>query len=86
MRTSMPLLHPQPLLLYMLEQLLKLAHANPSNVHEHMMLPKLDTFVLLMMKDLAWTRRMAIGAGTSMEKKVRARERTMELSMVIFAL
>src|SRR3954463_11195590 len=31
--------------------------ANPSNVHEHMMLPKLDTFVLLM------------NEGPSMDKK-----------------
>ena len=28
MRTSIPLLHPQPLLLYILDQLLELAHAN----------------------------------------------------------
>ena len=28
MRTSMPLLHPQALLLYILDQLLELAHAN----------------------------------------------------------
>ena len=28
MRTSIPLLHPQPLLLYILEQLLEHAHAN----------------------------------------------------------
>ena len=28
MRTSIPLLHPQPLLLYILDQLLQLAHAN----------------------------------------------------------
>src|SRR3954462_13542155 len=38
------------------------------------------------MKDLAWTRRMVIGAGSSMEKKVRARSRRMELPVVIFAL
>jgi hypothetical protein len=38
------------------------------------------------MKDLAWIRRMVIGAGSSMEKEVRARERTMELPVVIFAL
>ena len=31
---------------------------NNSNVHENMMLPKLDTFVLLKMKGLAWTRGM----------------------------
>ena len=57
-RTSIPLLHPQPLLLYILDQLLELAArqsnyqvlsflVNDSNVHENMMLPKLDTFVLL---------------------------------------
>ena len=28
MRTSIPLLHPQPLLLHILDQLLELAHAN----------------------------------------------------------
>ena len=28
MRTSIPLLHPQPLLLYILDRLLELAHAN----------------------------------------------------------
>ena len=28
MRTSIPLLHPQPLLLYILDQLLELVHAN----------------------------------------------------------
>ena len=28
MRTSIPLLHPQPLLLYILDQLLELTHAN----------------------------------------------------------
>ena len=28
MRTSIPLLHPQPLLLYILDQLLELSHAN----------------------------------------------------------
>ena len=28
MRTSIPLLHPQPLLLYIMDQLLELAHAN----------------------------------------------------------
>ena len=38
------------------------------------------------MKDLAWTRRMATGAGSSMEKKVCAVERTMELLVMIFAL
>ena len=57
MRTSMPLLHPQPPFLYILDQLLELARqlnyhvlsflGNDSNVHENMMLPKLDTFVLL---------------------------------------
>ena len=57
MRTAIPLLHPQPLLLYILDQLLELVHANyyqvlsflgnDSHVHENMMLPKLDTFVLL---------------------------------------
>ena len=59
MRTSIPLLHPQPLLLYILDQLITRARArqlnykvlsflgNDSNVHENMMLPKLDTFVLL---------------------------------------
>ena len=58
MRTSIQLLHPQPLLLYILDQCSR-ARArqlnyqvlsflgNDSNVHENMMLPKLDTFVLL---------------------------------------
>ena len=58
MRTSIQLLHPQPLLLYILDQFTR-ARArqlnyqvlsflgNDSNVHENMMLPKLDTFVLL---------------------------------------
>ena len=55
MRTSILLLHPQPLLLYILDKLLarQLNYqvlsflGNDSNVHENMMLPKLDTFVLL---------------------------------------
>ena len=51
------MLHSQPLLLYILDQSLELTHqlnyqvlsflGNDSNVHENMMLPKLDTFVLL---------------------------------------
>ena len=60
--------------------------ANPSNVHEHMMLPKLYTFALLMNEGLSWPRGMAIGAGSSMGRKVRTRERTMELPVVIFTL
>ena len=59
MRTSIQLLHPQPLLLiHNLDQLLELSArqlnyqvlsflGNDSNVHENMMLPKLDTFVFL---------------------------------------
>ena len=40
---------------------------NDSNVHENMMLSKLDTFVCLQMKGLAWTRNMNLGASSSME-------------------
>ena len=57
MRTPIPLLHRHALLLYILDQLLELVRqlnyqvlsflGNDSNVHENMMLPKLDTFVLL---------------------------------------
>ena len=54
---------------------------NDSNVHENMMLPKLDTFVLLKMKGLAW-RRMNIGARTSMVMMACARERKTELQVI----
>ena len=57
MRKSIPLLHPQPLLLHILDQFIARACqlnyqvllflGNYSNVHENMILPKLDTFVLL---------------------------------------
>ena len=51
-RTSVPFLHPQPLLLHILDtrqfnyQVLSFLGID-SNDHENMMLPKLDTFVLL---------------------------------------
>ena len=59
--------------------------ANDSNVHENMMLPKLDTFVLLKMKGLAW-RRMNIGARTSMEMMACAWGTRTELQVMISGL
>ena len=56
---------------------------NDSNVHENMMLPKLDTFVLLTMKGLAWTRKMNLGASSSMEMMARARGTRTELQVMI---
>ena len=58
---------------------------NDSNVHENMMFPKLDTFVLLQMKGLAW-RRMNIGARTSMEMMACARGTRTELPVIISGL
>ena len=55
---------------------------NDSNVHEIMMLPKLDTFVFLQMKGLAW-RRMNIGARISMEMMACARGTRTELQVMI---
>ena len=55
---------------------------NDSNVHENMMLPKLDTFVFLQMKGLAW-RRMNTGARTSMEMMACARGTRTELQVMI---
>ena len=57
MRTSLTRLHPQPLLIHIQDLTRARAHqlnyqvlpflGNDSNVRENMMLPKLDTFVLL---------------------------------------
>ena len=58
---------------------------NDSNVHENMMLPKLDTFVLLTMKGLAW-RRMNIEARTSMELMACTRETRTEFQVMISGL
>ena len=58
---------------------------NDSNVHENMMLPKLDTFVLLTMKGLAW-RRMNIGARRSMELMACPRETRTEFQVMISGL
>ena len=55
---------------------------NDSNVHENMMLPKLDTFVLLTNEGLAW-RRMNIGARTSMEMMACAWGTRTELQVMI---
>ena len=44
MRTSLTKLHPQPLLIYIHDHTFL---GNDSNVRENMLLPKLDTFVLL---------------------------------------
>ena len=52
---------------------------NPSNVHEHMMLPKLYTFVLLMNGGPSMEHMDAQGAGSSMKRKMHSRERIMEL-------
>ena len=58
---------------------------NDSNVLENMMLPKLDTLVLLTNEGLAW-RRMNIGARTSMEKMPCARGTRTELQVMISGL
>ena len=55
---------------------------NDSNVHENMMLPKLDTFVLLTNEGLA-LRRMNIGARTSMEMMACAWGTRTELQVMI---
>src|SRR4051812_26863732 len=57
MRTSLLILHPHLHQLHILNYQVLSFLANPSNVHEHMMLPKLDTFVCL------------INEGPSMDKK-----------------
>ena len=68
MRTSIPLLHPQPLLIHIQDQITRartrqlnyqvlLFLGNDSNVHENMMLPKLDTFVLLTNEGLGMDKR-----------------------------
>ena len=60
---------------------------NDSNVHENMMLPKLDTFVLLTNEGLAWTRRMNIGARSrSMEMLACARGTRTEFQVMISGL
>ena len=58
---------------------------NDSNVHENMMLPKLDTFVLLM-NGMAWIRGMITGARPSMEMMACARGTRTELQMMISGL
>ena len=50
-----------------------------------MMLPKLDTFVLLTNEGLAW-RRMNVGARTSMELMACARETKTEFQVMISGL
>ena len=59
---------------------------NDSNVHENMMLPKLDTFFCLQMKGLAWIRGMNTGARTSMEMMPCARGTRTELQVMISGL
>ena len=54
---------------------------NDSNVHENMMLPKLDTFFCLQMKGLAW-RSMNIGARTRMELMACTRGSRTELQVM----
>ncbi len=77
MRTSIQLLHPQPQLLYILDQLLELAHANWIIRYFRFLVMTLMFIRIwcclnwihlfsLQMKGLAW-RRMNIGARTSME-------------------
>ena len=56
---------------------------NDSNVHENMMLPKLDTFVLLTNEGLAWISRMSTGARPSMEMMACAGGTRTELQMMI---
>ena len=56
---------------------------NDSNVHENMMLPKLDKFVLLTNEGLDWTRRMNIGARSSMEMMACARGTRTEFQVMI---
>ena len=56
---------------------------NDSNVHENMILPKLDTFFCLQMKVLAWIRGMNTGARPSMERMACARGTRMELQVMI---
>ena len=59
---------------------------NDSNVHENMMLSKLDTFVCLQMKGLAWTRNMNLGASSSMEMMTCTRGTRAELQVMISGL
>ena len=56
---------------------------NDSNVHENMMMPKLDTFFCLQMKGLAWTRKLNLGASSSMEMMACARGTRTELQVMI---
>ena len=55
---------------------------NDSNIHENMMLPKLDTFVLLTNEGKTW-RRMNIGVRTCMEMMACARRTRTELQVMI---
>ena len=60
---------------------------NDSNVHENMMLPKLDTFVLLTkMKGLAGKRGVNTGARSSMEMMACAMGTRTELQVMISGL
>ena len=81
MRTWLPQLHSYPLLFYQVLSFL----GNVSSVHENMMLPNLDTFVLLAIEGLARIRRMNIGAWSSTEK-VRANRTRTEVQVKIFGL
>ena len=51
-----------------------------------MMLPQVDTFVCLMNEGPSMDKKDGHWSGISMEKEVRARDRTMELPVVISAL
>ena len=59
---------------------------NDANVHENMMLPKLDTFVLLTNEGLAWTRKMNLGTSSSVEMMACARGSRTELQVMISGL
>ena len=59
---------------------------NDSNVHENMMLPKLDTFFCLQMKGLACTRKMNLRTSLSMEMMACARGSRTELQVMISGL
>ena len=57
-----------------------------SDVHENMMLPKLDTFFCLQVKGLAWIRGMDTRARPSMEMMACARGLRTELQVMISEL
>ena len=59
---------------------------NDSNVHENMMLPNWIHLFCLQMKGLAWTRKMNLGASSSMEMMACARGTRMELQVMIRGL